>query len=113
MRESTDRIGFPHHPRHHSHTPEKFVTSGQLSKLTGISQSRIQHLAKTEGLPAYRLDERRYVFDSDEAEAWLREHGHLVDPYRAAIERLIDAAAPPLTAEQAQRIRSVLSGSTK
>ena len=40
--------------------------------------------------------QRRYVYDRDEAIAWLTEHGHLVDAYRAAIKRLVDAA-PPLT----------------
>ena len=41
--------------------------------------------------------------------AWLIEHGHLLDPYRAAIKRLVDEA-PPLTADQAARLRAVLSG---
>lgn len=85
----------------------KIVTSGQLSKETGLPQSRIQSLAKEGGLPASQLDARRYVFVLDEAIAWLTEHGHLVDPYRAAIKRLVDAA-PPLSAEQAARIKAVL-----
>jgi hypothetical protein len=89
--------------------PAPFLTSGQLSKETGLPQGRIQELV-AEGLPAYQLDQRRYVYDRDEAIAWLTEHGHLIDPYRAAIKRLVDAA-PPLTAEQADRIKAVLGGS--
>ena len=76
----------------HSHQPlpnlrpAPFLTSGQLSRETGLPQSRIQELVP-EGLPAYQLDQRRYVYDRDEAIAWLVEHGHLLDPYRAAIKR--------------------------
>lgn len=88
--------------------PAPFLTSGQLSKATGLPQSRIQELVP-EGLPAYQLDQRRYVYDRDEAVAWLVEHGHLVDPYRAAIKALVDEA-PPLTADQAAKIRAVLGG---
>jgi hypothetical protein len=88
--------------------PAPFLTSGQLSLETGIPQSRIQELVG-EGLPAYLLDQRRYVFDRDEAVAWLLDHGHLLDPYRAAIKRLVDEA-PPLTAAQAERIKAVLRG---
>ena len=88
--------------------PAPFLTSGQLSKETGLPQSRIQELVP-EGLPAYQLDQRRYVYDRDEAIAWLVEHGHLLDPYRAAIKALVDEA-PPLTADQAARIRAVLTG---
>jgi hypothetical protein len=86
--------------------PAPFLTSGQLSKATGVAQSRIQELVP-EGLPAYQLDQRRYVYDRDEAIAWLVNHGHLIDPYRAAIKQLVDEA-PPLTADQAARIRAVL-----
>jgi hypothetical protein len=49
------------------------------------------------------------VFPLDECETWLREHGYLVDPYRAAIKKLVDAA-PPLTVEQAAKIRAILGG---
>lgn len=88
--------------------PAPFLTSGQLGREINLPQSRIQELV-AEGLPAYQLDQRRYVFDRDEAVAWLVEHGHLVDKYRAAIKRLVDDA-PPLTAEQAAKIRAVLGG---
>lgn len=88
--------------------PAPFLTSGQLSRETGLPQSRIQELVP-EGLPAYQLDQRRYVYDRDEAVSWLVAHGHLLDPYRAAIKRLVDDA-PPLTPDQAARIRSVLTG---
>lgn len=88
--------------------PAPFLTSGQLGREINLPQSRIQELV-SEGLPAYQLDQRRYVYDRDEAVAWLVEHGHLVDPYRAAIKALVDEA-PPLTADQAAKIRSVLGG---
>jgi phage terminase Nu1 subunit (DNA packaging protein) len=88
--------------------PAPVITSGKLSKITGLPQQKIQNLV-AEGLPTYALDQRRYVFNADEAVAWLTEHGHLIDPYREHIKKLVDAA-PPLTAEQADRIRAVLSG---
>jgi hypothetical protein len=88
--------------------PAPFLTSGQLSKATGVAQSRIQELVP-EGLPAYQLDQRRYVFERDEAIAWLIKHGHLIDPYRAAIKQLVDEA-PPLTGDQAAKIKAVLDG---
>jgi hypothetical protein len=88
--------------------PAPFLTSGQLSKETGLPQGRIQELVP-EGLPAYELDSRRYVYDRDEAIAWLTEHGHLFDPYRAAIKRLVDGLdtgvhwdKPTLTPRNAQ-----------
>ncbi len=88
--------------------PAPFLTSGQLSRETGLPQSRIQELVP-EGLPAYQLDQRRYVYDRDEAIAWLTKHGHLIDAYRAAIKRLVDEA-PPLTGDQAAKIKAVLGG---
>jgi hypothetical protein len=88
--------------------PAPFDTSGQLSQATGLPQSTIQELV-AKGLPAYQLDQRRYVFDRSEAVAWLVKHGHLIDPYRAAIKQLVDDA-PPLSAEQAAKIRAVLGG---
>jgi len=39
----------------------------------------------------------------------LQANGYLVDAYRLQIKRLVDAA-PPLTAEQAAKIRAVLGG---
>ena len=91
--------------------PAPFLTSGQLSRATGLPRSRIQELVP-EGLPAYQLDQRRYVYDRDESVAWLVKHGHLIDPYRAAIKALVDDAPPP-TAEQAARIRAVLGGAAR
>ena len=88
--------------------PAPFLTSGQLSKATGLPQGLIQELVP-QGLPAYQLDQRRYVYDFDEAVVWLTERGHLIDQYRAAIKKLVDEA-PPLTADQAARIRAVLIG---
>lgn len=88
--------------------PSPVITSGQLSADCGIPQSRLQALIP-EGLPAYQLTEKMFVFDRDEAVAWLIENGYLVNAYRREIKRLVDAA-PPLTAEQAAKIRAVLAG---
>ena len=43
--------------------PAPFLTSGQLSKATGLPQGLIQELVP-QGLPAYQLDQRRYVYTS-------------------------------------------------
>lgn len=87
--------------------PAPVLTVSQLADRTGLDRKLIPRLVK-EGLPAYRLDAKTFTFIEDEATSWLREHGHVVDPYRAAIRRLIDDA-PPLTSEQVARIRAVLS----
>jgi hypothetical protein len=89
--------------------PAPFITSGQLCEATGLRQSRIRALV-AEGLPAYGLDQRRFVFDRDEAVSWLTAHGYLVDVYRENIKNLVDAA-PPLSAEQAAQIRAILGAS--
>jgi hypothetical protein len=88
--------------------PSPVITSGQLAAECGLTQHRIQTLV-TEGLPAYSLTEKTYVFDRTEALEWLQDKGYLVDAYRLEIKRLVDAA-PPLTAEQAAKIRAVLGG---
>lgn len=85
------------------------VTSGQLSRESGVPQSTIQTLTKNGELPSHRLDGRRNVYDLDASVDWLIEHGHLVDKYRGAIKQLVDSA-PPLTAEQAAKIKAVLGG---
>ena len=71
--------------------------------------TKIKRACIKAGLPAFRLDAKRWVFPLDECEAWLREHGYVVDPYRVQIKRLVDAA-PPLTADQAAKIRAILGG---
>ncbi len=88
--------------------PAPVLNTGQLCDATGLSRSQIPGLVR-EGLPAYRLDPKTFVFIEAEAVDWLRDHGYLVDEYRASLKRLIDAA-PPLTADQAARIRAVLGG---
>lgn len=84
------------------------LSSGQLAKETSIPQSRIRELV-AEGLPAYQLDTKRFLFERDEAVGWLEENGYLASAYRTAIKRLVDAA-PPLTADQAAKISAVLGG---
>lgn len=88
--------------------PSPVLTSGQLAAECGLTQHRIQTLVP-EGLPAFALTEKTFVFDRDEAMSWLQDNGHLLDAYRLEIKRLVDAA-PPLTAEQAAKIRAVLGG---
>ncbi len=87
--------------------PAPVLTVSQLADRTGVDRKHFPRLIKA-GLPAYRLDAKTFTFIEDEATAWLAEHGYHVDPYRAAIRRLIDDA-PPLTSDQAARIRAVLS----
>jgi hypothetical protein len=91
--------------------PAPLLSSGQLAKETGLPQSRIQELV-AEGLPAYQLDTKRFLFDRDEAIAWLDGNGYLATAYKTHIKRLVDAA-PPLTADQAAKIRAVLSGGVR
>jgi hypothetical protein len=62
-----------------------------------------------EGLPAYQLDAKRFLFDRDAAVTRLDGNRYLATAYRTAIKRLVDAA-PPLTADQAAKIRAVLGG---
>lgn len=89
-------------------TLENIVTTTPFCEKFGVARSAIPRLVE-KGLPAFKLDKTRWVFPLDECESWLREHGYLVDPYRAAIKKLVDDA-PPLTAEQAAKIRAVLRG---
>lgn len=84
------------------------LSASQLCDKTGVARNILPRLVR-EGLPAYRLDRKTFVFIEDEAVAWLVKHGHIVDPYRAAIRKLVDEA-PPLTPDQAAKIRAVLAG---
>lgn len=88
-------------------TPPNIVTTGPLCDRFGLARSAVSKFID-EGMPAFKLDATRWVFPLDECEAWLREHGHLDDPYRAAVKRLV-VAAPEVTAEQFARIRAILS----
>ncbi|POX91026.1 hypothetical protein C3469_26330 [Mycobacterium kansasii] len=92
----------------HQLSPDNFVTTTPFCEKFGVARSAIPRLV-SEGLPAFKLDKMRWVFPLDECETWLRGHGYLVDPYRTAIKKLVDAA-PPLTAEQAAKIRAILGG---
>lgn len=87
------------------------LSAVDLSDRYGVSLVTIRRLCKR-GLPHYRLG-RLYRFDVAETDPWMREHGATPsgngDDYRAAVKCLVDQA-PPLTADQADRIRSILSG---
>ncbi|BBY84688.1 helix-turn-helix domain-containing protein [Mycolicibacterium tokaiense] len=63
-----------------------------------------------EGMPVHRVN-RRLHFDPAEVDAWIRARNdeNPANDHRTAIKRLVDAA-PELTAEQAERIRAVLTG---
>ncbi|MGJ6122706.1 excisionase family DNA-binding protein [Mycolicibacterium sp. Y3] len=85
--------------------------SGVADRLC-LTVPTVRRLVREEGLPAHRVA-RRVKFLADEVDAWLRARSgdqhpaKAVDDHRAAIKRLVDAA-PPLTAEQAARIKAVL-----
>jgi excisionase family DNA binding protein len=80
-------------------------------KLGYATADSVLRLVRRDGLPARRAG-RRYLFDPNEVDAWLRARGaepSTATDHRAAIKRLVDTA-PELTAEQAERIRAVLTG---
>jgi len=80
-------------------------------KLGYATAESVLRLVRRHGMPARRAG-RRYLFDPTEVEAWLRARGTAPSAstdHRAAIKRLVDTA-PELTAEQAERIRAVLTG---
>lgn len=101
----------------------KLVTTAATSAHTGLADSTIRRLVR-EGLPCVRVGSKLY-FDLARVDAWLDARADAasaaataagatrpdptVDAYRAAIKRLVDDA-PPLTADQAARIRAVLGG---
>lgn len=80
-------------------------------KLGYATADSVLRLVRRQGLPAHRAG-RRYLFDLNEVDAWLRTRGAespTATDHRAVIKRLVDTA-PKLTAEQAERIRAVLTG---
>ena len=93
-------------------TTVRLDTAGVARKL-GRSTQTVRVFVKEQGLPAIRVN-RRLVFDEAEVDAWLEARAESApatsgDVHRQAIKRLVDAA-PELTADQAARIRAVLSG---
>lgn len=93
--------------------PIGYLSTAEVSRrfFAGLSAQTIRKFVSQDGLPAHRVVRRLY-FDPDEVDAWIRARGGQAgsppDPYREHIKKLVDAA-PPLTAEQADRIRAVLS----
>ena len=60
-------------------TPENLVTTTPFCERFGVPRSAIPRLV-SEGLPAFKLDQMRWVFPLDECEPWLREHGYFATP---------------------------------
>jgi hypothetical protein len=87
-----------------------YLNTAEVSRkfFGGLSDQTILRFVKEDGLPAHQV-KRRWYFDPAEVDAWIHSRGNGVDPYRAAIKKLVDEA-PPLTAEQAAKIRAVLGG---
>lgn len=95
--------------------PVGYLNTAEVSErfFGGLSAQTIRKFVAEDGLPAHRVVRRLY-FDPVEVDAWVRARDGQrgtppADPYREHIKRLVDAA-PPLTAEQADRIRAVLTG---
>ncbi len=90
-----------------------FLTTDEIARNLRRSTQTIRRFVAQDGLPVHRVNRRLY-FDPAEVDAWLRDRAQVSappfaesDPYREHIKRLVDQA-PPLTAEQADRIRAVL-----
>lgn len=89
-----------------------YLTTADLALRLRRSEQTIRLWVADAGLPAHRV-KRRLHFDPAEVDAWLRARDDAsltaTTDHRATIKRLVDAA-PELTADQAQRIRAVLTG---
>jgi hypothetical protein len=100
----------------------KLVPTAVAAAHTGLPDETIRRLVR-KGLPCVRIGPKFY-FDLDKVDDWFDRAAESAaeavaetaasprakpDPYRAEIKRLVDAA-PPLTAEQAAKIRAVLGG---
>ena len=92
-------------------TLENIVTTTPFFESSALPAARFPAWSGRAG-PLSSSTRRAGVFPLDECEAWLQEHGYLVDPYRAAIKKLVDAA-PPLTAERAANFRTILGGAAR
>jgi hypothetical protein len=106
----------------------KLVPTTVASGHTGLKTDTLRKLVR-DGLPCVRIGPKFY-FDLEKVDAWLDRVAESAagsaaaanaaskpqpaeppgpDPYREVIKRLVDAA-PPLTADQAAKIRAVLGG---
>lgn len=86
------------------------LSPADLAEHYGVSKVTIYRLIK-KGLPHLRVG-TLYRFDLAETEPWMRDYRtstRAEGDYRAAVKRLVDEA-PELSAEQADRISSILSG---
>lgn len=87
-----------------------YLTSEEVARKLRRSAKTIRRFV-SDGMPAYKRRGRLF-FDPAEVDAWLRDRSAKQVPandHRAVIKRLVDAA-PKLTDEQAERIRTVLTG---
>lgn len=91
--------------------PTLLSTPGLAHQL-GVDVRTIRRLVREDGLPAHRVG-HAFRYDPDKVAEWLRDRNVQQDDpasaYRAAIKRLVDDA-PELSAEQADRITSILRG---
>lgn len=94
--------------------PAPIATTGGLLTTAEVARNRRRsaqtvRLWVAQGMPCRRVNNRLY-FDPAEVEAWHARDGQApATDHRAVIKRLVDAA-PKLTDEQAERIRTVLTG---
>lgn len=92
--------------------PGGYLNTAEVSEryFGGVSTQTVLKYVANHGLPAHRAG-RRYLFDPAEVDAWVRTHNAQAksDDHRAVIRALVDAA-PELTDEQADRIRTILAG---
>ncbi|WHU48670.1 helix-turn-helix domain-containing protein [Gordonia sp. L191] len=86
------------------------MDSADVAEFLGVTTQTVRRLITEKGLPAYRIT-HRFRFVRAEVEQWARVRmaNAGVDPYRAAVRRLVDEA-PQITPAQADRIRAVLTG---
>lgn len=86
-----------------------FLTSDEVARKLRRSAKTIRRCV-ADGMPAYKVRGRLF-FDPAEVDAWLRDRNGQAkgDDHRAVIRALVNAA-PELTDEQADRIRTILAG---
>lgn len=99
-----------------THPPATRWTTAETARYLDVCTETVRILIRRDALPAHRIG-RVYRFIPAEIDAWLAEQGperavrqpDSPDPYRDAVRKLVDQA-PPLTAEQADRIAAILGG---
>jgi excisionase family DNA binding protein len=67
----------------------RFLSAPALAEQFGLGDRKsVYYLVDTQGLPCYRVGERRLLFDPDEVDRWIRE--------RAERRVVTGRLAPPL-----------------